>query len=168
MTLIQDTERNIFGGLTPVECDSPPPDGRGPDGRRFVERWKADPSLKSFLFTLKNPHNFPARKFPLKAERKDRAICCSFAWAPQFRDGVDRRKFGPYFCGIRVYDNSNAHKSNVASMVRRSISLLTHDRHRPPLGEGKPSANLLPKHWVGNISGEIRLSVGCFAQFVSR
>jgi hypothetical protein len=34
----------------------------------------ADASLKSFLFALKNPHNFPARKFALKAEQKDRAI----------------------------------------------------------------------------------------------
>jgi hypothetical protein len=32
---------------------------------------KADPSLKSFLFPLKNPHNSPARKTALKAEGKD-------------------------------------------------------------------------------------------------
>jgi hypothetical protein len=36
----------------------------------------ADPTLKSFFFTLKNPHNFPARKFALKAEKKGQAIYC--------------------------------------------------------------------------------------------
>jgi hypothetical protein len=56
---------------------------------------KADPSLKSFLFTLKNPRNFPARKSALKAEKKDKAIICNSSWGPHFRD-------------ISVYDNCNA------------------------------------------------------------
>jgi hypothetical protein len=33
-----------------------------------------DPSLKSFVFTLKNPHDVSPRRFALKAEKKDRAI----------------------------------------------------------------------------------------------
>jgi hypothetical protein len=41
-------------------------------------KYKADPSLKSFLFTLKNPHNVPARKFALR--EKDKAIAIT---APQ-------------------------------------------------------------------------------------
>jgi hypothetical protein len=43
LTLIQDTKGSIFGGFTPAEWESP-------------ASWKrkADPSLKSFLFTLKN------------------------------------------------------------------------------------------------------------------
>jgi hypothetical protein len=36
--------------------------------------YKTDASLKSFLFTLKNPHDVPARRFALKAKMKDRAI----------------------------------------------------------------------------------------------
>jgi hypothetical protein len=76
LTLIQDTEGNIFGGFTPVEWESP---------TRSYEK-KADPSLKSFLFTLKNPHNFPARKFALKAEGKDQAIVCDSSSGPQFWD----------------------------------------------------------------------------------
>jgi hypothetical protein len=32
---------------------------------------KADSSLESFLFTLKNPQNVPARRSALKAEMKD-------------------------------------------------------------------------------------------------
>jgi hypothetical protein len=79
-----DTYRNIFGGFTPVERESSRP-GRG----------KADPSLKSFIFTLKNPHNVPARTFALKAETKDKAIRCN----------SDR---GPHLLDIRVDDNNNA------------------------------------------------------------
>jgi hypothetical protein len=82
LTFIEDTEGNIFGGFTPVEWET-------------RERDKADPSLKSFLFTLKNPHNFPARKFALKAEKQDKAIFCG-------------RAYGPYFFDLGVYDNFNA------------------------------------------------------------
>jgi hypothetical protein len=60
---------------------------------------KADPSLNSFLFTLKNPHNFTARKFVLKAEEKDRAIWCCF-------------EFGPFFGDLGVSDNCNADTGN--------------------------------------------------------
>jgi hypothetical protein len=71
LRLIEDTEGNIFGGFTLVKWDSQ-------NGK------KADPSLKSFLFTLKNPHNFPAREFSLKAEQKDCAIYCVSSWGPRF------------------------------------------------------------------------------------
>jgi hypothetical protein len=60
-----DTGGNIFGDSTPVEWES---SGYG--------RNKADPSQKSFLFTVKNPHNVPARTFGLKGEKKDKAIHC--------------------------------------------------------------------------------------------
>jgi hypothetical protein len=65
LALIQDTDGNIFGGFTPLKWES-----------FSTGHWKADPSLKSFLFTLKNPHNLPPRKFALKADRKDKAIQC--------------------------------------------------------------------------------------------
>jgi hypothetical protein len=78
-----DTGGNIFGGFTPVEWES------GSLSK------KADPSLKSFLFTLKNPHNFPARRFALKAEEKDWAINCD-------------SNSGPRFWDIGVFDNCNA------------------------------------------------------------
>jgi hypothetical protein len=32
--------------------------------------YKGDDSLRSFLFTLRNPHGVPPRKFALKAEEK--------------------------------------------------------------------------------------------------
>jgi hypothetical protein len=61
--VILDTKGNIFGGFTPVEW-------------RSGWRYRADDSQKSFLFTLKNPHNIPARRFVLKAKEKRHAICC--------------------------------------------------------------------------------------------
>jgi hypothetical protein len=54
----------IFGGFTPVEWES-------------GDEWKVDYSQKSFLFTMKNPHNIPARRCGLKAERKGEAIDCN-------------------------------------------------------------------------------------------
>jgi hypothetical protein len=71
--LIEDTAGNIFGGFTPLEWES---------------EWKSktDPSLKSFLFTLKNPHNFPARKFALTTEKMHKAIICRSSWGPHFHD----------------------------------------------------------------------------------
>jgi hypothetical protein len=56
ITLISSTNDCIFGGYTPVPWSS-------------RNQWVADPSLKTFIFTIKNPHNLPARIFKLnKAE----------------------------------------------------------------------------------------------------
>jgi hypothetical protein len=84
LTLIEDTEGNIFGGFTPVAWES-----------RKGNSFKADPSQKTFLFTLKNPHNFPAKKFALKAEYKEKAIVCDSGAGPRFWD-------------IGVYSDCNA------------------------------------------------------------
>jgi hypothetical protein len=86
LVVILDTNGNIFGGFTPVVWDS-------------TTGWKADPSLKSFVFTLKNPHNVPARRFALKVEKKDMAILCS----------SDQ---GPRFCDICVFDNCNTNTNS--------------------------------------------------------
>jgi hypothetical protein len=80
LTVILDTKGNIYGGFTPVEWESRVWEG---DGRNS---YKADPSLKSFLFTLKNPHNFPSRRFPLKAEKMNEAIRCRSEYGPIFND----------------------------------------------------------------------------------
>jgi hypothetical protein len=90
LTVIVDTKGNIFGGFTPVEWES-------------NSCGKADDSQKSFLFTLKNPHNIPARRFALKAEMKHRAIECDSEW-------------GPWFCGMRVSDNCNANTESYTSL----------------------------------------------------
>jgi hypothetical protein len=90
-----DTDGNIFGGFTPVEWES-----RVFNGKRGLESncWKSDESMKSFIFTLKNPHNIPPRRFPLKAEFKDIAINCHSRWGPRFHD-------------ISVYDQCNIEMS---------------------------------------------------------
>jgi hypothetical protein len=62
---------------------------------------KADASLKSFLFTLKKSHNGRARRFALKAEKKNEAIHCD----------SDR---GPCFCDIGASGNCNANTDNFA------------------------------------------------------
>jgi hypothetical protein len=85
LTVILDTQGNIFGGFTPVKWKSPrKPFFRDDDG--LVSKNTADPSLRSFLFTLKNPHNVPARRFALKAEQKKEAICCDSYFGPCFSD----------------------------------------------------------------------------------
>jgi hypothetical protein len=73
LTLIRDTKENLFGRFTPVEWES-------------GKQWKADPSLKSFLFTLNSPHNLPARKFALKAGKQDKVIYCVTESGPNFQD----------------------------------------------------------------------------------
>jgi hypothetical protein len=82
LTVILDTKGNIFGGFTPVKWNS-------------NSDCKADDSQKSFLFTLKNPHHIPARRFALKAEKKHEAIWCN-------------SERGPCFSGMAVSDNCNA------------------------------------------------------------
>jgi hypothetical protein len=53
VTLISSTNNCIFGGYTPVAWGS-------------RSDYVPDPSLASFIFTIKNPHNLPARIFKLK------------------------------------------------------------------------------------------------------
>jgi uncharacterized coiled-coil protein SlyX len=93
LTVILDTKGNIFGGFTPVEWES----------RTSGPYEKADDSLKSFVFTLKNPHNIPARRFALKAEMKQRAIFCN-------------SKYCPHFNAIWIKDNCNASANSGSSL----------------------------------------------------
>jgi hypothetical protein len=73
--VILDTKGNIFGGFTPLEWES-------------SGGWAGDHNLKSFLFTLKNPHNIPARRFALKVEMKSQAIYCSSGLGPCFGNDI--------------------------------------------------------------------------------
>jgi hypothetical protein len=110
--VILDTDGNIFRYLTPVTWES------SSDGRN-----KADPSLKSFLFTLKNPQNVPARRFALKADRKDEAIYC---WSG----------CGPHFLDIAVYDICNANTDSYTyygKNVRSSSPVSLMERYPIPI-----------------------------------
>jgi hypothetical protein len=78
LTVILDTKGNVFGGYTPTAWESP----KG-------HRDKGDETLKSFIYTLRNPNGVSARKFALKAEEKHKAINC-FPWrGPGFGSGCD-------------------------------------------------------------------------------
>jgi hypothetical protein len=64
----------IFGGYTPIAWTS-----RG--------TFASDPSLQSFLFTIKNPHNLPARIF--KQNRAENAIADNGGCGPSFGSAWD-------------------------------------------------------------------------------
>jgi hypothetical protein len=49
----EDTDGNIFGGFTPLEWEE----------GDYENTRTGDPSLKSFIFALKNPDNVPAQPF---------------------------------------------------------------------------------------------------------
>jgi hypothetical protein len=59
LTVIRDTRGNVFGGFTGVAWGSP----------RTFSRLRGNPSVKSFLFTVNNPHNLAGRIFRLKSEK---------------------------------------------------------------------------------------------------
>jgi hypothetical protein len=73
LIVILDTGRNIFGSLTLVEWESR-------EWKRLIleqnKTVKADGSLKSCLFTLKNPHNISVKRFALNDEKKNWTIYC--------------------------------------------------------------------------------------------
>jgi hypothetical protein len=84
----------VFGGVTPLRWDSPEECD-----------WPSDDSVKSFLFTLKNPHNTCPRKFALKAEEKQMAIKCDSDVGPCFGDGE-----------VEISDNCNANTDSYTSL----------------------------------------------------
>jgi hypothetical protein len=102
LTFIQDVFGNLFGAFTPVEWESRPSEGRGDNC------YKDDNSLKSFLFTLKNPRGKPSMKFPLR-EHGRRAIICNLA-------------LGPSFGGIIISDKCNANANNRAGIGTNYIN----------------------------------------------
>jgi hypothetical protein len=95
LTVILDMKGNIFGGFTPLKWES-------------ASYQMTDPSLKSFLFTVKNPHNVPARRFAL-AHRYENAIDC-----------YARR--GPSFWDIWVSENCNANTDSSTGFFGNSYT----------------------------------------------
>jgi hypothetical protein len=84
LTLILDTDGNVFGGFTPLAWESRISNSHTEDND---VRYKCDESLQSFVYTLENIHDIPARKFSLKDERKRYAICCDARYGPIFPGG---------------------------------------------------------------------------------
>jgi hypothetical protein len=114
LTVILDTEGNIFGGFTPLEWES-----REWNGQHGKENntLKTDDSLRSFLFTLKNPRNIPAKRFALREEKKQWAAVCTAGKGPDFYDitisdncNVNTRSFT--YLGV-VYTNDTGLDSDI-------------------------------------------------------
>jgi hypothetical protein len=112
LTVILDSNGNIFGGFTPTPWESP----KG-------HRDKSDETGKSFLFTLNNPNGIPARKFPLKPAEKNKAINC-FSWrGPGFGSGCDL--FVANHCNRNAQSASSVGNSYVNSTEIDGEKLLT-------------------------------------------
>jgi hypothetical protein len=62
--VVESTGGWIFGGY--AHCKWP----------ENNNAWSGDPSQKSFLFTLKNPHNIPPRRFAMDSAKKDYVLYC--------------------------------------------------------------------------------------------
>jgi hypothetical protein len=63
--MIEDIDETIFGGYTP------------PEWKALKSHYdKEDENVKSFLFTLQNPHNVPPQKFAPETEEKHRTLNC--------------------------------------------------------------------------------------------
>jgi hypothetical protein len=97
VTLISSTDGWIFGGYTPVAWNS-------------TNSWLPDSTRQSFVFTITNPHNLPARVFIQKAEAN--AICDNAGYGPIFGNGDDlcvgdncRNTNNSYSNLGKVYDN---------------------------------------------------------------
>jgi hypothetical protein len=73
LTVILNRKGNVFGGFTPLEWESR--EGNQEAGKQD-NCIKADGSLRSFVFTLKNPHNLRARRFALRPGQKSQVIYC--------------------------------------------------------------------------------------------
>jgi hypothetical protein len=108
LTLIRDTKGNIFGGVTRIEWES-----------SFLGKRKIDEKRESFIFTLRNPHGLPERKFSHKSVAGLPAIRVSSKMGPCFGDGD---LFVSDNCNItpsstsgfgRVYENETGIEGNV-------------------------------------------------------
>jgi hypothetical protein len=102
LTIVADTAGNIFGGFTAAAWDSG-------DWKSRDTMFRADRSGKNFLFTIANPHDFPARKFSLKADQTNCAIGCDSSC-------------GPNFCDIGVSGDCNANARSFAGSFGRSYA----------------------------------------------
>jgi hypothetical protein len=101
--VILDTNGNIFGGFTPVLWES-------------GDFYKADSSLASFLFTLKNPHDFPERRFALNGEKKGKAIRCVSLYGPYFHDISVSDKCNENTDSFAYFDNTDDSYNNDTGM----------------------------------------------------
>jgi hypothetical protein len=106
ITIIQTTKNDIIGGYTPVAWDS-------------RKGYKADDTLKSFIFILQNPSNINPTIFHLIPSRKHCAIWCDSGDGPCF--GANE------FSDIYVSDNCNT--STCSDMIHFGTSYSNDTKH---------------------------------------
>jgi hypothetical protein len=90
ISLILSTNDCIFGGFTPIAWSS-------------RNGYASDPSLTSFLFTLKNPHNLSPRIF--KQKQAEYAIDDNASYGPIFGNGYDIIVYDQCQSSTRSYSN---------------------------------------------------------------
>jgi hypothetical protein len=134
LTLISDTDGNVFGGFTPVKWENSCGN-------------KADDSLLSFLFTLRNPYGVSVRKCALLAEAKQHAIRCESKWGGSTTRAhrfLLRPAARPLFCCTScTLPACRANSSPTNS--RRRCSSPSPTRCHPPVSPG--AARLLSPSW---------------------
>jgi hypothetical protein len=116
VSLILSTNDYIFGGYTPLPW-------------RSRDNWVGDPSLMSFIFTIKNPHNLPAQIF--KQQRESNAIYDDSSYGPVFGG------YSGYSCDLQLSDecgSSNKSSSNIGTTFanntgRPGTEVLTGEEH---------------------------------------
>jgi hypothetical protein len=102
LTLIEDTDGNIFGGFTPVKWASEEP---ALDGTNC---FRPDPGRQTFIFSLANPSRTPPERFRQKAQ-PDMPLPGTL-WC-------DSRQGPHFFNAISVCDNCNTtRKSYIADL----------------------------------------------------
>jgi hypothetical protein len=74
ITIILPTKDFIFGGFSSLAWDS-------------SGQWKVDNARKSFVFSVRNPHNSPDKKFSLT--NPIYTISCHSSYGPTFGGGSD-------------------------------------------------------------------------------
>jgi hypothetical protein len=106
LTLVSSTNDCVFGGYTPAAWSS-------------QNGYVADASLKSFLFTLKNPHNLSPRVFPL--QNREKAIFAHESYGPTFAGNHDLCV--PHQCNSNTnsYSNLGAGYANDTGLAGNTV-----------------------------------------------
>jgi hypothetical protein len=101
VTLVEDTEGNVFGAFTPVAWDS---------RAAHAGTKRPDPSGRSFIFTLRNPSGAAPEALRLKPGADVSAIDCDGDYGPCFGGG----------CDLSIVDECNRKTDNYCGRLGKS------------------------------------------------
>jgi hypothetical protein len=106
LILVETDTSCIFGGF--AYCRWPNLDSN--------KHWEVDPYQKSFLFTLKNPHNLPARRFEMTPDSKRYVLSLDSSEAVMLSMGNS----GAISLSSRCNENSDSHDRGFAKDYNNS------------------------------------------------